>query len=166
MESKDLLEKLDQVGQRMRASNQALKRSLHEQGEEMRAGFAECREAIQANREALQANQEAVRETQEAVRALARTVEELGRAVETVGRSQETMGRAQERQEMRFTAWLEGVEARLTRHQDDTEESFQMVSGVVRTWLHRQVQDAERLEEGLQDHEQRLRALESRPPAA
>ena len=146
METDDLLERLDQVEVRMRASTVTLKQALREQGAEMLEGFAENREAVQANQEAVQ---------------------QLARAVDILAASQAALGRTQQRQEARFQAWLEGLQARLDEHQDHTEESLQMVSGIVKTWLHRQAQDAELLRQDVRDHEARLQALEQgRPPAA
>jgi len=153
METQDLLERLDQVEARMRANTENLKQAMREQGAEMQEGFAE-------NREAIQANQEAIHETQEAV-------QRLVRAVDILAASQAALGRTQQRQEARFQAWLEGLQARLNEHQDTTEESLHLVSGIVKTWLHRQAQDAELLRQDVRDHEARLQALEQdRPPAA
>jgi chromosome segregation ATPase len=146
METQDLLERLDQVEARMRANTENLKQAMREQGAEMQEGFTE-------NREAIQANQEAIRQ--------------LARAVDVLAASQAALGRTQQRQEARFQAWLEGLQARLNEHQDNTEESLHLVSGIVKTWLHRQAQDAELLRQDVRDHEARLQALEQdRPPAA
>ena len=149
METEDLLERLTQVEARMRANTEALKQALREQGAEMQEGFAD-------NREALQVNQEAIHETQEAVRRMAR-------AVDVLAASQAALGRTQERQESRFQAWLEGLQARLNEHQDNTEESLRLVSGIVKTWLHRQAHDAEQLRQDVLDHEARLRPWSNAP---
>lgn len=79
---------------------------------------------------------------------------------EAVGSGLDEVRGALGRQEMRFTAWIEGVEANLDEHQRDTSESLTEFAAILRSHLGRSGQEFEVLRETSKDHEERLRRLE------